>query len=60
MSRIIRRQEHPDRAPRQRLALVALGLAVAAAAVLALGWIRGAPREQHDIAIDLATTQVGA
>ncbi|MBS0253772.1 MAG: hypothetical protein JSS36_00820 [Proteobacteria bacterium] len=60
MSRIIRRDRDQTRGVRRPLALAGLGLAVALAALLALAWVWGGPRQQHDVAIALATTEVGA
>ena len=42
------------------LALVALGALLVVGFVLALAWAWGGPRPQHDVAITLATTEVGA
>jgi ABC-type transporter Mla subunit MlaD len=46
--------------PRLPLALIALGVLLVLGFVLALAWAWGGPRPQHDVAITLATTEVGA
>jgi hypothetical protein len=40
--------------------LAALGALLVLGFVLALAWAWGGPRPQHDVAITLATTEVGA
>ena len=65
MSRIIRRQSIRRVGwglPQARLPLVLAGLGalLVLGFVLALAWAWGGPRPQHDVAITLATTEVGA